>query len=144
MKKIILAIFCFSGVSLASASSLLSLSPYPSDVVLGTIKLNHAGSTSAFYKIDLHFIISDGVYQTTSHSTMKGGYSNYSNKSYIVDKQSETNIKNIIAVKANLIIQTCTDNSFTSCAIVKQQDLNIDYSGDLITSIAPNSFDVTI
>jgi len=144
MKKIIFAMLFLTGISLASASSSLGLSILPKGKILGTIKLNHNHSNSGYYKITLDLTIADNHSQVHYSSSMKGAYSSYFNKIYIEDRGSDSKIDTITSVNAEITFHTCTDKSFSSCSIIKQQNLQIDYSDNVFTGIFPNSFDITV
>ena len=145
-KKFIFAVLGLSIASMASAttSSNLKLMPFNSGKVLGTVNLNHFGSTPGYFKIVFKFSKTDGHTTRSINSKTTGVYNKFFAKNYIVDEPNDSTMGNITSANASISIETCTDKTFNSCSIVKEQEITIDLNANTITSISPNKLDVTI
>lgn len=146
MKRFTLTMICLATVSMASAatSSNLKLVPFNSGKLLGTVKLNHFGSNPGYYRIVFKFAKTDGHISRTTTARLTGVYNKFFDKNYIVDAPDESAIETITDASASISFESCTDKTFSSCSIIKQQDIKVDFNGSTITAISPNNFDVTV
>lgn len=139
-----LCLLCITASVSVSASSSLKLMPIKMGKVLGTIKLNHNGPAAGYHKITLNYTITDGNTQISGKSTLTGAYSTYFNTDYILDEPRDSEIEVITSATADITFETCTDKSYNSCSIIGHHNLKIDYTGNTITGIFPNNFNITV
>lgn len=143
MKKLMFTSLVLYSLSTAWAAPNLELVAMKrNEPTLATIKINKG--THAFYKIDFHFMITDGAKEFKSHASTKGAYHPFFDKSYIINRPDSVPIGNIVKAEAKLIVQSCPTKEFQSCAVVKEEYLHLDIVDKQIVGIIPNQIDVTL
>jgi hypothetical protein len=147
MKKILMFISLLFSAVTSLATSSLDITSFPKSYpILASINLSHNDPTiSGYFKIVLDYAIRDNT-QENSHSqvTIRGEYSSYFNKKYIVDLPSDRMKGDIASVNAALTFYTCVDKAFNFCSIVEHYRLAVDFTGDKITALYPDKFDINL